>query len=178
MKLRVLLALALGLCSELRAEGAKPLGAQQARNYIGHVIDSLFVPSMHTGRYAQEIKGFVAQSTKELLKTQGVFDKTKNTKTYAAADLYAELNKRVIGFIDHKCKEYTVKELATAAYALTTLQKERIAQSVTLQFHNKVVDILYHEKQLPAGALMSYVGAPLRNKVINAVKAALGTYPK
>ncbi|MBA3954863.1 hypothetical protein H0X48_06095 [Candidatus Dependentiae bacterium] len=174
MKLKALMGLVLAInMSVMCAQPAKAIGAQQARNYIGHVIDSLFVPSMHDGRYAQEIKDFVTQATQELLKVHGVFDKAKTAKVYKAVDLCTDLNERVIDFIDHKCKDYIQKEISTAAYTLTTVQKRRITQRVATQFHNKVVDILYYADQLPAGALMSYVGSPLRNKVINAVKTEI-----
>ena len=143
----------------------------QARNYIEHVVQSLFMPSMHTQNYIQELDLFIADVTQRLLTEQAIIDKRTTIKYYKALVLCEKLLPAVLEFIQEKSKIYAYQELALLHTTMSSARQQEIVRNVTTQIKNKASNIIYYADPFPAGALMQYMGAPLRTKVATSVKA-------
>ena len=149
---------------------ARYIRQEQARNYIEHVVKSLFMPSLHTYSYVQELDTFIVDITERLLAQEVILGKKTGIAYYKALVLCEKLLPAVLDFIYEKSKVYAQQELVVHKKHLTTVQQSALINSVAQKIRNQASDILYYADPFPAGALMKYIGASLRAKVTILVK--------
>jgi hypothetical protein len=155
---------------------ARYIKQEQARNYIEHVVQSLFMPSLHAHSYVQELDAFIANITERLLKQEAFIGKKTGTFYYKALVLCDKLLPEILDFIYEKSKLYAQQELVFYKKYISSTQESALVDSVAKKIRNQAFNILYYADPLPAGPLMKYMGAPLRKKVTMLVKEQAKRY--
>jgi hypothetical protein len=152
------------------------ISAQQAHNYSGHVIDTLFVPTLHDGEYARELYNWGRAITKQILQNEALYVHQERNhmlvRRYNRAKLYEALLNESVDFIEEKSVEYAQKELKKFPLA-SRFDKHAFAQRIAHNIVDKVHTLISESVTLNAGVFMNFVGAPLRSKVYKLVKKEL-----
>lgn len=149
------------ISSSLKALAGKVLNKRQARHYVEHVIDTLVIPAMHSGSYSQELESFNEETATSL-----------SNLGYTADQLYPATLKELASYIKHKSLHYARKEIKNRSLTHAT-SENKITQAVAQKIADEVQHIIDRSSLLEAGVFSSYVGAPLRTKVISLVDREL-----
>lgn len=144
---------------------ANSINETQARKYIEHIIDTLFVPSNHSGSYAQDLKMFVNDVTYRLLRRLGYYPTLFSFfKNYDSDQLYKEIVNESINFIEQKSFDYAIEDIKKI-YIPTIVNDRKIISKVTKKIKGEVVNIVSRSSVLDLGVFTNYIGVPLYNKV-------------
>jgi hypothetical protein len=141
--------------------GDRTINYKQAANYVEHVINTLFVPPMHLKVQAQEIAQFIKNTKSSLLKMP---------KSYKTLQLCDAVLAEMVYFIEQQSIAYAHQELKNTIYTIDANRKEALIKLVSTKLRTKVKVIVDNQDIISAGALMSYIGIPLRTKVIKLLK--------
>jgi hypothetical protein len=151
----------------------KSVTKDQARAYIGHVWETLFLPHQHEGRYGRELKNALSEIRSRIVQRAGTRSHSYSLhKRYNSDRLYAEVLREAVEFIKKQSKEFAhqeLKDLYTPARV-----DERVVRG-------KAVDTIVYEVQrlvnrsvtLEPGIFTNYTGVPLRTKIAQLIKAEL-----
>lgn len=135
------------------AAQADIVNRKQARNYIEHVIATLFDTTSHHGKYADQLDQWTEDITYELLASKSA--------RYSTDAIYSSILERAVELIEDKAAYYTQKELANSGYYGNSYASDNILQKIS----QEVDDIINGSSTLKQGALANYFGAPLKAKV-------------
>lgn len=148
------------------------LTSQQAGNYIGHLIDTLFDPSNHSGKYLKELKQVKENCIYQILENSGFYQSFFSVnKTYRTHEIYKAVLEFSQKYIESKSVEYA-KQVINEADLPAGINKNTFVQKVVNKISDKIKKVL-HQANINDGALTNYFGAPLYQKVAKIVKKGL-----
>lgn len=139
------------------------LSRRQARNYIEHIVDTLFDRANHTRPTKEQIDLFIEKMTSKFLNNSAYYNEYDSTEyaVYDTQSIYDALLKETVNFVKQKAIELTKKELA----GRETFQRDSLIESVSKQISKEVSSILYKSHEIKFGALSEYIGSVLKHKV-------------
>lgn len=150
-----------------------PLSYKQAHNYLEHALDTLLVPNLQAGYYAQEVDMAIDTFVKELLREKKLYKHdSAHTRVYDSNKLYQKLLEKVVSYIERKSLEYAHKELNNF-YVASSVSKDNFARQIAHKMKKQVLSKIDNSFTLESGVLMHYVGGYLRSKVHETIKKEL-----
>ena len=151
----------------------KPVTKDQARAYIGHVWDTLFLPDQHAGSYGRELKKALTEVRSRVLQRSGTRQTSYSlSKKYNSDRLYAEVLREAVQFIrqqSKQCARQELKNLYTSARVNEHAVREKVVDTIVYE----VQRLVNRSVTLSPGVFTNYTGVPLRTKVAQLVKTEL-----
>jgi len=141
------------------------LGELQARKYISHLIDSLFIPHNHSVSYQHNLHNFSQGLTNDLTRRLGSFPYFYSfSKVYNDDQVYQEVINESLAFIEQSAQNFTIAEIQQYYYQTTGNQKAFVDKVVSLLM-KEIKAKLAKTSLLPQGFFTGYFGAALTTKV-------------
>lgn len=142
----------------------------QARNYLEHVLSTLCLPQNHAGTYGAELKKFIDQTTRLILKKQGRYTSFWSmSKVYTNDEVYEGAVGELLSFIEDKSRVYADQEINSMLLPDKS-KRQLMIDTVVKNIRNEVLGITFKNGSLQSGTFTDYLGAFLRNRVIDALK--------
>lgn len=142
----------------------------QAGKYISHLIDTLFIPTNHSGKYERQLKNFTNDVTSKLIRKLGSYPTFFSFyKTYSSNNLYQELVNESVNFIEKLSYDYA-KEEVKDFYRLDSNLEQEIFTKISKAIREEISKVVNRSSELTSGVFSNYVGVPLVNKVRDMLK--------
>lgn len=141
------------------------LGELQARKYINHLLDTLFIPHNHSGIYQQNLHEFSKDLTNDLTLRLGYFPHFYSfSKVYNDKQIYQEVINESLVFIEQSAHNYASNEIQTYYSETTSNQKVMVTKIIGLLMKEIKVK-LNKASELPQGIFKDYYGSSLTTKI-------------
>lgn len=145
----------------------------QARKYISHLVDHLFIPQNHQAKHQAHLRTFTQEATNDLTTKLGDYPHWYSlSKVYNQHQIYQEVINESLAFIEKCARNCAINE-AQRYYTETHANQKA--------FVDKVVDLLMHELKakinksstIVEGLLTGYYGIVLETKIQSLVDKEL-----
>ncbi|CDK30353.1 RING finger domain-containing protein [Candidatus Babela massiliensis] len=141
------------------------LNDTQAKNYIQNLIDTLFLPNNHSGKYERDLKNFANNVTRKILNRIGKYENYYSfSKVYNSDRIYQELINESIDFIEKSSIDCAKDEIGKF-YVSNRFNERDIINSISKKIRREIYDLVNKSTFLDQGIFTNYYGVQLVNKV-------------
>jgi RING-type zinc-finger len=144
----------------------------QARKYIGHLVDALFVPPNHSGSYERDLQKFSQDITRLLMQRLGYRPFFSFFKTYTAKEINDGFLRESVVFIEQASFK-AAKEALNKLFIPIEINEQVLVEHVVKKISGEVTHMINGSTFLEQGTLTTYFGVPLCNKVYDMLKQEL-----
>lgn len=148
----------------------KALSEIQARKYISHLVDTLFMPSNHNASYARELKIFSDDVSHILIRRLGYYPSSiAFSKVYIDKEIESALVEESVIFIEQKSLSYA-KEAIKKLHVTSDIDQNLIITRVVQNIREEVLRIINKSTYLEPGVLTNFFGNALHDKIYQLLK--------